>query len=104
MPSISVTGNELIETRGEHNHDISEGNSDARNVIKQSKELSKKLIPTVVIASAILPVTNEMATQFALPTKDKLNRTAAGTLFRLILIKFVSQVKGSCFASASYAR
>ena len=62
--------NELIETRGEHNHDISAGKSEARNVIKNIKDLSERFTPTVAVTSAVLPITNDFATQFALPTKQ----------------------------------
>ena len=71
--------NELIETRGEHNHDISAGKSEARNVIKHIKDLRERFTPTAAVASAVLPITNDLATQFALPSKDKLIRTAART-------------------------
>ena len=94
--------NELIETRGEHNHDISAGKSEARNVIKHIKDLSERFTPTVAVASAVLPITNDLATQFALPSKDKLIRTLPSKdkhfclFFRiieiqiLILLKFMS--------------
>ena len=49
---------------------------DARNVSKHFKGLRQKFTPTVAIARAVLPFTNDLATQFALPTKDKLIRTA----------------------------
>ena len=42
--------NELIETRGEHDHDISAGKSEARNVIKHIKDLSERFTPTVAVA------------------------------------------------------
>ena len=71
--------NELIETRGEHNHDISAGKLEARNVIKHIKDLSERFTPTVAVASAVLPVTNDLAAQFALPSKEKLIQTAART-------------------------
>ena len=71
--------NELTETRGEHNYDISAGKLDARNVIKHLKDLSEKFTSTVACGKAILPVTNDVATQFALPSKNKLIRTAART-------------------------
>ena len=71
--------NELIETRGEHNHDISAGNLEARNVIKHAKDLGERFTQTVAVASAVLPITNDLATQFVLPSKDKLIRTAART-------------------------
>ena len=70
---------ELIETLGVHNHDISAGKLEARNVIKHIKDLSERFTPTVAVASAVLPITNNLATQFALPSKDKLIRTAART-------------------------
>ena len=56
--------NELIETRGDHNHDISTGKLDARNVIQHLKDLSERFTPSVAIASANanLPVTNNLAT------------------------------------------
>ena len=71
--------NELIETHGEYNHYISAGKSEARNAKKHIKDLSERFTPTVAVTSAILPVTNDMATQFALPSTDKLIRTAART-------------------------
>ena len=71
--------NELTETRGEHNDDNSAGKSEGRNVIKHLKDLSERFTPTVAVASAVLPVTNNSAAQFALPSKDKLIWTAART-------------------------
>ena len=65
----STVNNELIETRGEYNHDISAGKSEARNVIKHIKDLSERFTPTIAVASAVLPVTIDLATQFALPSK-----------------------------------
>ena len=70
---------ELIVTRGEHNHDFSAGKLQARNVIKHVKDLSERFTPTVAIASAVLPITKNLATEFALPSKEKLIRTAART-------------------------
>ena len=71
--------NELTETRGEHNHEISAGKLEGRKVIRYLKDLSERFTPAVAVASAVLPVTNDLATQFALPKKDKLIRTAART-------------------------
>ena len=71
--------NELIETRGEDNPDISAGKLDAGNVIKHLIDLSERFTPNVAVASAALPVTNNWATQFALPSKNKQIRTAART-------------------------
>ena len=55
------------------------GKSDARNVIKHLKDLSERFTPTVLVASAVLAVTNNLACQFALPSKYKLIRTALCT-------------------------
>ena len=52
--------NELIETR-EDNQDISAGKFEARNVIKHIKDLSERFTPTVAVASAVLPITNDLA-------------------------------------------
>ena len=52
---------------------------EARNVIKHIKDLSERFTPTVAVASAVLPITNDLATQFALPSEEKLIRTAART-------------------------
>ena len=69
--ATAITKNkELIETRGEHNLDISAGQLEARNVIKHIKDLSDRFSPTVA---------DDLATQFALPSKDKLIRTPART-------------------------
>ena len=77
---IAITEkNELIETRGEQNHDISAGKLDAGNVIRHLIDLSERFTPNVAVASAALPVTNNLATQFALPSKNKQIRTAART-------------------------
>ena len=66
---ITEKKNELLETRGEHNHDISAGNSEDRSVIKHLKDLSERFTPTVAVASEVLPVTNDLATQFASQVK-----------------------------------
>ena len=52
---------------------------------KHIKDLSERFTPTVAVASAVLPITNDLATQFALPSKDKLIRTAARTRKQLEL-------------------
>ena len=52
---------------------------EARIDIKPMKDLSERFTPSVGVASAVLPITNDLATQFALPSKDKLIRTAART-------------------------
>ena len=72
--------------RGEHNHDISAGKSEVQKVIKLLKDLRERFTPNVAFASAILPVRNYLATQLALPTKDKLIRTAEHTRKQLDFI------------------
>ena len=69
-------GKNFIETRGQHNHDISTGKPDARLVLKNIKELSDSNTPTVAVATAIQPITDNIATQLALPSKENLIRTA----------------------------
>ena len=64
-----------FETRGQHNHDISTGKLDARLVLKNIKDLSDSNTPTVAVATAIQPITDAIATQLALPTKENLVRT-----------------------------
>ena len=43
------------------------------------KDLSGRFTPAVAVSIAVLPITNNFATQFALPSKDKLIQTAART-------------------------
>ena len=69
-------GENFIETRGQHNHDISTGKPDARLVLKNIKELSDSNTPTVAVATAIQPITDNIATQLALPSKEHLVLTA----------------------------
>ena len=67
---------------GEHNHDISTGKPDARLVLKNMKDLSDSITPTVAVAvavaTAIQSITDSIAFQLALPTKENLVRTAQG--------------------------
>ena len=77
--AIREKKNELIRTHGEHNHDTLAGKLVVRNVIRYLKDLYERFTPTVAVASAVLPVTNNLATQFALPTKEKIIQTAART-------------------------
>ena len=46
-------GENLIETMGEHNHDISTGKPDAQLVLKNIKDLSDSNTPTIAVATAI---------------------------------------------------
>ena len=66
-------GENFIETRGQPNH-ISTGKPDARLVLKNIKDLSDNNTPAV--ATAIQRVTDNIATQLALPSKENLVRTA----------------------------
>ena len=68
--------------RGEHNHDISAGKLEARNVIQHIKDLSERFTQTVAVASAVLPITNDLAIQFALPSKDLFRESARNCLFK----------------------
>ena len=69
-------GENCIETRGQLNHDIFTGKPDARLVLKNIKDLSDSNTPTVAVATAIQPITDDVATQLVLPTKKNLVRTA----------------------------
>ena len=69
-------GKNFIETRGQHNHDISTRKPDARLVLKNIKELSHSNTPTVAVATTIQPITDNIATQLALPSEENLVRTA----------------------------
>ena len=52
------------------------GNPDARLALKNIKELSDSNTTTVAVATAIQPITDDIAIQLALPTKENLVRTA----------------------------
>ena len=69
-------GENFIETRGQHNQNISTGKPDARLVLKNIKDLSDNNTPNVAVATAIQPITDNIATQLALPSKENLVRTA----------------------------
>ena len=66
----------FIELRGQHNHDISSIKPDARLVLKNIKDLSDSNTPTVAVATTIQPITDDIATQLALPTTENIIRTA----------------------------
>ena len=61
---------------GEHNHNASIGKPAIRKVIKEIKSLSENLTPAAAVASAILPVTDVLSTQYALPSKPNLKQTS----------------------------
>ena len=67
--SAITSGEQLISIRGNHNHDICLGKVGARKVSKKIKELSEVSTPAVSVASALLEVTDEYATQLTLPSK-----------------------------------
>ena len=69
-------GENFIETRGEQNQDISTGKLVARLVLQNIKDLRDSNSPTVAVATAIQPNTDDIATQIALPTRKNLVRTA----------------------------
>ena len=63
---------QLIRVNGEHNHNASIVKPATRKVIKEIKALSENLTPAAAVASAILPVTDVLSTQYALPSKPNL--------------------------------
>ena len=76
--TATTEGENFIQTRGEHNQDISKGKTDARLVFKNIKDLSKSNTPTVAYATTIQPIRDDLATEVALPTKKNLFRIAQG--------------------------
>ena len=70
--SAITSGEQLIPIRGNHHHDICLGKVGARKVSKKIKELSEVSTPAVSVASALLEVTDEYATQLTLPSKASL--------------------------------
>ena len=74
--TATTDGENFIESRGQHNHDISSIKPDARLVLKNIKDLSDSNTPTVAVATAIQPITDDIASQLALPTTENLVRTA----------------------------
>ena len=74
--AANTEGEKFVQLRGEHNHHISSGKRDARLVLKIIKDLSESKTPTVAVATAIQSMTDNLAVQLALPTKENLNRTA----------------------------
>ena len=69
-------GENFIETRDEYNHDTSTGKPDARSVLKNIKDMSDSNTPTIAIATATQPITDDISTQLALLNKENLVRTA----------------------------
>ena len=67
-----TSGVQLISIRGNHKHDICLGRVGARKISKKIKELSEVSNPAVSVASALLEVTDEYATQLTLPSKASL--------------------------------
>ena len=61
---------------GEQNHSASIGKPATQKVIKEIKALSKNLTPAAAVASAILPVTDVLLTQYALPSKPNIIQTS----------------------------
>ena len=77
--------NELIETRGEHNYNISAEKLEAQNVIKHIEDLSERFTPTVAVASAVLQITNDLAgltkiNKLGLKVTDETNHDIAPAL------------------------
>ena len=63
----------FIRVNGEHNHNASIGKPATRKIIK---EMSENLTHAAAIASAKLPVTDVLSTQYALPSKPNSIQTS----------------------------
>ena len=75
--TATTDGENFVQTRVEHNLDKSTGKSDAPLFLKIIKDLSESNTPTVAVATtAIQPITDDLAAQLALATKEKIVRTA----------------------------
>ena len=86
--SAITSGEQLISIRGNHNHDICSGKVGARKVSKKIKELSEVSTPAVSVASALLEVTHEYATQLTLPSKASLFKVSQRARQKKDLIQF----------------
>ena len=86
--SAITSGEQLISIRGNHNHDICLGKVGARKVSKKIKELSEVSTPAVSVASALLEVTHEYATQLTLPSKASLFKVSQRVRQKKDLIQF----------------
>ena len=86
--SAITSGEQLISIRGNHNHDICLGKVGARKVFKKIKELSEVSTPAVSVASALLEVTDEYATQLTLPSKASLFKVSQRVRQKKDLIQF----------------
>ena len=67
---------QLICVNSEHNHNASIGKPATRKVIKEIKALSENSAPAAAAASAILPITDALSTQYELPLKPTLIQTS----------------------------
>ena len=74
--SAFTQDDQFIRVNGEHNHNASIGQPATRKVINEIKALSENLTPAAAVASAILPVTDVLSTQFALPPKPNSIQTS----------------------------
>ena len=74
--SALTQDDQLIRVNGEHNHSASIGKPTTREVIKDIKALSENLTHAAAVASAILPVTDVLSTQYALPSIPNLIQTS----------------------------
>ena len=74
--SALTQDDQLIRVNGEQNHSASIGKPATRKVIKEIKALSENLTPAAAVASAILPVTDVLSTQYVLPSKPNLIQTS----------------------------
>ena len=74
--SAFTQDDQLIRVNGEHIYNATIGKPATGKVIKEIKALSENLTPAAAAASAILPVTDVLSTQYALPSKPNLIQTS----------------------------
>ena len=74
--SAITSSEQMISIRGNHNYDICLGKVGSRKISEKIKELSEVSTPDVSVASALLEVTDQYATQLTLPSKANLFKTS----------------------------
>ena len=73
-----TTGKQLLSKKNEHNHEIVPGHVQAKQIIGQMKETARteqNPVNNMIIASSLLPIGSDIATQLSLPTRSAINRT-----------------------------
>ena len=68
-----TTGKQLLSKKNEHNHEIVPGHVQAKQIIGQMKETARteqNPVNNMIIASSLLPIGSDIATQLSLPTRS----------------------------------